>query len=113
LLRSGDAVVFDMAVLKVRVESLEVDKIRDIRVSGWTMVAFVEVVCKDLPVEIAFDLVSVVELVVVKVEFAISSLPVDVVEMLLLRYFRRLFGIHVDLDEAIDVDLDMDTEEAV
>jgi hypothetical protein len=113
LLWSGDAVVLDMAILEVRVESLKVDEIRDIRVSGWTMVAFVKVVRKDLPVEIASNLVSVVELVVVKVEFAVSFLLVDVVEMLLPSHFRGLLSVHVDPDEAIDVDLDVDTEEIV
>jgi hypothetical protein len=44
LLRSGNAVVLDMAILEVRVERLEIDEVRDIRVSRWTMIAFVEVV---------------------------------------------------------------------
>ena len=44
LLRSGDTVVLDVAVLEIRVESLKVYEVGDIRMSGWTVVALVEVV---------------------------------------------------------------------
>lgn len=105
--------MLDMAILEIGVEGLEIDKVRDIGVGGRTVVALIEVIRKDLPVEIAIDLVGMVELVIVKVEFAVSLLLVDVVKMLFPRHFGSLFGVHVDPDEAIGIDLDVDAEQTV
>lgn len=44
LLRGRNAVMLYMAIFEIRIESLEIDKIRDIGVSGGTMVTLIEVV---------------------------------------------------------------------
>lgn len=44
LLRGRDTVMLYVAVFEIRIESLEIDKIRDIGVSGGTMVTLIEVV---------------------------------------------------------------------
>lgn len=113
LLGGRDAVVLDVAVFEIGVESFEIDEVRDVRVGGGTMVTFVKVVGEDLPVEITFDLVGVVELVIVEIKLAVPFLLVDVVEMFFPGYFWGLFGVHVDPDEAVDVDFDVDAKETV
>lgn len=113
LLWGRDTVMLYMAILEIRIESLKIDKVRDIRVSSGTMVAFIEVVCENLPVEISFQLVRVVELVIVKVDVLIPFLLVDVGKVFFPRDFGYFFCIHVYPDEAVDIDFNVNAKEAV
>lgn len=54
-----------------------------------------------------------VKIVLIEVVGFVSVLVVDVPEVLLPQHFWNFRRIHVDLDEVINVDLNMDPEEAV
>ena len=113
LLGSRLAMVLNVAGLGVAVKRLQVEEFRDIRMGGRAVVALVEVVGQDLPVVFAVQLIRAHEIVVVEVIGFVPFLLVDILEMLFPRHLRGLLRIQIDPDEAIHIDLDMDSEEAV
>lgn len=92
---------------------LEVGDGRQIWVCCLAVVAFVEVVGKDLPVEVAFHGVRVIEVIIVKIELLESLLLVGTFELLVPRYLRNFVRVHVDVNEAVGVNVNVDWEEAV
>lgn len=105
--------VLNVSVLGVAVERIQIEKLGDIRMCCRAVIAFVEVVCQDLPVILAVQLVGIIEVVVVEVVGLVSVLLVDVFEVLLPRHLGRLVCIHIHPDKAVDIDLDMDAKEPV
>ena len=113
LLWGGSVVVLHVSVLHRDVCALGAQEVWHIRVRRRAVVAFVEVVAGDLPVVLAIELVAMVELILVEVELLEALLLVDGVKLLLPRHLGFLVAVHVDPDEAVDVDVDVDGEEAV
>lgn len=100
--------MLDVAVLGLDVVGVQIGDGGDIRVRVLAMVALVVVVGQNLPVEVALLLPRVVEVVVVEVVVVEAGLLVDAVKVILPGYLGGLFGVEVDPDEAVTIDVHMD-----
>lgn len=107
------AVMLDVAVLGLDVVGVEVGDGRNIGVGDLAVVALVVVVGQDLPVEVALHIPGVVEVVLLEVVVNESGLLVDTFEVVLPGDLGGLAGIHVDPDEAVAVDVNVDRGEIV
>lgn len=102
----GVGLVLNVVALGVAVDivGLEVDEAgSEIGVGGGAVVALIEVICEDLPIEGSDEVPGVVELVVIKVELVEAGLLVDVVKSVLPCYLGLLVGVHVDPDETVAI----------
>ena len=105
LVGSLGTVVLDMAVFGLEIVGVEIGDGRDIGVSDLAVVALIVVIGENLPVEVAFHVPCVVEVVFIEVVVLESRLLVDSVEVVLPSYLGRLASIQVDPDEAVFVNV--------
>lgn len=92
LLGSRRAVVLDMTVGERAIKGVEVQKRRDIRVCGRTMIAFVKIVGEDLPIVGPRNRVSVIKHVVGEIITFVAGLDVNGGEMRFPRHSRRVLS---------------------
>ena len=107
------ACVLDMPALECTVKRFEVQESWDVRVRCRAMIAFIEVVCCDFPVVVAFELIRMVEHIVVKVQSFVTGLDVYVSEILFPCNLGYDLCVHVDPEEPISIDLFMYEMESV
>lgn len=113
LLRFCGNIVNDVSTLRLNVVSLQVSHRRDIGVCCLAVIALVIVVSQDLPVIVAVHLPGVVEDIFIEVEVLVLLLGVGAGEVVLPRHLRRFFGVKVDPDEAIVVNVGVDVEKPI
>lgn len=103
--------MLDVAVLQGRVERVEVQEGRDVRVGRWAVVAFVEVFGRELPVVATRERVDVVQGVVGEGDVCVAFLHVDVCEELGERDLGGGGRVEIYPDEAVAVDVCVDRED--
>ena len=110
LLISRSGAVDDLVAFGDDGISLKVGHSWQVRMCGSAVIALIVVVGEDLPVVWSFHLPHVVEHVVVEVEHLVALLLINALEVVLPGNFGLCFGIEVDPNEAVDVDVYMDWE---
>lgn len=107
------AIVLNVAVLGLDVVGVQIGNGRNIRMGNLAVVALIVVVGQNLPVEVTLHVPSVIEVVVVEVVMVEAGLLVDTVKVVLPGNLGGLFGIKVDPDEVVPIDVYMDGGEIV
>jgi hypothetical protein len=113
LLRLGGNIVNDVASLCLHVVGLEVSHRRDVGVSGLAVVTLVVIVGEDLPIVVPVHLPGVIKDIVIKVEVFIFLLGIGTLKVLLPRDIWGFFGVKVDPDETILVNVGVNTQQPV
>ena len=108
LVGARGAVVLDVAVFGLDVVRVQIGDCGDVGVRDLAVVALVVVVGEDLPVELALHVPGVVEDVVLEVVVFESGLLIDTVKVVFPGDFGDLFGVQVDPDEAVLVNVHVD-----
>lgn len=108
LLRSCSNIVNNISTPGLDIVGLEVSHCRNVWVGRLAVVAFVVVIGQDLPVVRTIHLPGVVKDIVVKVEFTVLLLLIGTEEVILPLDFGDGFGIKVDPNETIAVNVNMD-----
>lgn len=109
----GSGVVLDESGLGLNVVGFEIGQGGYIRVCRFTVVAFVVVVGRNLPVICSVNRPSMVEFIVVHIVSFKSLLHIGTVEVGSPRYLWLLLTVQVDPNESFVIDVDMDREETV
>lgn len=81
--------------------------------SGLAVVTLVVVVSEDLPIVVPVHLPGVIKDIVIKVEVFVLLLGIGTLKVILPRNLGRFFGVKVDPDEAIVVNVGVNTEQPV
>lgn len=113
LLRSCGDIVNNVSTPGLDIVGLEISHRRNVWVSRLAVVAFVVVIGQDLPVVRTLHLPAVIKDVVFKVEFTVLLLLIGTKEVIFPLDLRHGFGIKVDPNETIAVDVHVDGKQAV
>lgn len=113
LLGGGFTVVLNVSIFGVAVEGIEIQELGDVGVGGWAVVTFVEVISQNFPVVVSLELIGMIQIIVFEVVVLVSLLRVDVLEMFFPRNLGDLLCIEVNPDEAVHVNLDVNSEQVV
>lgn len=111
LILSLGTVVLDMAIFGLDIVGVEIGDGRDIGVSDLAVVALIVVIGENLPVEVAFHVPCVVEVVLIEVVVLEARLLIDSLEVVLPSYLWGRASIQVDPDEAVSVNVSVDGSE--
>lgn len=111
LILSLGTVVLDMAIFGLDIVGVEIGDGRDIGVSDLAVVALIVVIGENLPVEVAFHVPCVVEVVLIEVVVLEARLLIDSLEVVLPSYLWGRASIQVDPDEAVSVNVSVNGSE--
>lgn len=113
LLRSCSDIVNNVSTPSLDIVGLKISHRRNVWVSRLAVVAFVVVVGQDLPVVRTVHLPAVIKDVVVKVEFTVLFLLIGTEEVVFPLDLGNGFGIEVDPNETIAVNVYMNGKQAI
>lgn len=106
-------IVDDISSPRLDIIGFEVSHRRNVGVSSLAVVTLVVVVGQNLPIVVSVHLPSVVEDVVIEVEVLILLLGISAGEVVFPRYLWCVFGVKVDPNEAVVVNVLVNTEQPV
>lgn len=113
LFRSLGAKVLDVAILGVHIVGVEVGDGWDVRMGDSAVVTLIVIIGKNLPVEVALHVPSVVKDIVFEVVVIEARLFVNAVKVILPSHFGHVSSIQIDPDKAVSVNMEMDWEVVV
>lgn len=113
LLRLCGNIVDDVASPRLDIVRLEVSHRRNVGMGGLAVVALVVIVGQYLPVVVTVHLPGVVKDIVIEVELFVLLLGISASEVILPCHLWRVFGVKVDPDEAIVVNVGVNAEQPV